>query len=212
MPDPSGPLPTVPGFGGYRNISPDLEARLRQQASPNPNTLDKTQLGVIRVAALTTVLGYVRVAIPGRAGGAFGTLISGTGRSATGAPTAGPSVAGNFAPAPLGYMKPSEVGVPPNFYLPAGSSQYIPSQLDVIGLGLAEQRVADAAADADRLRRLREEATADARANWAAHIAIYEPAQPAIQPFVPLDDAGQDGGGGEITDVDRVFAANPPDP
>lgn len=53
----------------------------------------------------------------------------------------------NPLPAPVGFAKPDIFGLKPNYYLPAGSTQIIPQPLDLLGLGINEQRVEDMNAD-----------------------------------------------------------------
>ena len=172
---------------GEDTQSPALRETLRRQAQ-GPDPLNDAQFQVIKVAAITLVLGRVRPLIPGRAGRNFESLISSTGVSPTGAPTFGPKVGANFAPAPFGYTSTSVTGLKPNFYLPAGSSSFIPAQLDALGFGLPEQRQADAAAAAERLRIAHEEAAVLGRSAWADYLTSNEPPQPQPNRFRLAED------------------------
>lgn len=146
------------------NIGPDLRARLeRQHSATAPDVVTDAQREAVRVAALSLALGRVARVIPGRAGELFAQFVAGAHKNpATSEVTFAPGVAGNFAPAPVGFTHAESFGLEPNFFLPAGSSSFLPEFLDPLGFGTREQRAADAATraaeiqqqSADRVARL----------------------------------------------------------
>jgi len=172
---------------GEDTQSPALKARLRAQAQ-GPDPLNDVQEEIAEGIAITLGLGRIRAAIPGRAGRVFEEVFSATGVSPTGAPTFGPKVGANFAPAPFGYTDPAAVRLPPNFFLPAGATNFIPAQLDALGFGLPEQRREDAAAAAARAQTVREDAAEFGRAAWADYITSNEPPQPQPNRFALAED------------------------
>jgi hypothetical protein len=98
------------------------------------------------VVKLTVELALVNEFVPGKAGQIFGKLVSGVEKDpATG--KVGPTAAtgANFLPSPLGFLDPTTVGVKRNFYLPSGSTDFIPGAADRLGLGIPEQRAEDTA-------------------------------------------------------------------
>ena len=98
------------------------------------------------VIEITAVLGAIGAALPGRLGALFGALVSGVEKDpATGKPHPGKGTAVNFAPSPIGFLDPTALGLPRNFYLPAGASNTIPPFADRLGLGFPEQRREDEA-------------------------------------------------------------------
>ena len=53
----------------------------------------------------------------------------------------------NILPAPLGFANPEVYGLKKNYWLPAGSTHAVPQFVDLLGLGLNEQRYEDMRAD-----------------------------------------------------------------
>lgn len=105
------------------------------------NRLGEEAAGVVGIVA---TLAAVQKAIPGPAGKLFGVLFTGLEKSPeTGKMNTGKGTLLNFAPSPLGYMNPEVFGLERNFYLPPGSTEYIPPIADRLGLGLRQQRIED---------------------------------------------------------------------
>lgn len=135
MSDPLDPLPPV------------------QQPKPSVPILDdpirREKLGnaVVDVAKTTAVLGLIAKYVPHPALKAFALFWSGLQRDPhTGALRPGLVTLGNLAPVPLGYLDPPAVGVQPNWWLPAGATNYLPKIADRLGMGIPQQRAEDQAA------------------------------------------------------------------
>ncbi len=106
----------------------------------------------LRVATITAALTAIARYVPGKAGKLAGFVAV----AFLGEP--GENKKGNIGgaktnplPAPIGFSDPKVYGLKPNFYLPDGATQFIPQPVDIIGLGLNQQRVADQSADQRRL-------------------------------------------------------------
>lgn len=168
--DPTAPVAGVsptPVFQGAESSSRDLRAagdRLLNTLFPNtlisdPARREKLGKSAEHVVELTALLGLIQAALPGIVGRAFGIVASGLEKDpGTGKVRPGAGTAGNFLPSPLGFLDPTAIGLKPNFYLPAGSSQVIPPIADRLGLGIPQQRAEDEAnasarADAEIVRR-----------------------------------------------------------
>lgn len=105
------------------------------------NRLGEEAAGVVGIVA---TLAAVQKAIPGPAGKLFGVFFTGLEKSPeTGKLNTGKGTLLNFAPSPLGYMNPEVFGLERNFYLPPGSTEFIPPIADRMGLGLRQQRIED---------------------------------------------------------------------
>jgi len=124
----------------------------------------------IKVVEITAILGAVTRAIPGPAGKVAAFVLAGLEKSPeTGRVRPTPGTAGNFLPSPIGFMDPEAVGLPRNFYLPAGSTEFIPRAVDRVGLGLPQQRAEDEVRRATIDRQ-----SADERARRAAEVVQGE--------------------------------------
>jgi hypothetical protein len=143
---------TTPVFQGAEADAQILRARLNDlfNLAPQGSVIQDPERrahltnAAEHVAELTFELGAIQRTIPGRAGRLFGTLASGLEKDpGTGKVGAKEATAGNFLPSPLGFLDPTSVGVPRNWYLPAGSTEFIPRVADRVGLGLPEQRAED---------------------------------------------------------------------
>jgi hypothetical protein len=100
--------------------------------------VDLEDPGTKSAAALGLVIIVGRVA-PGLAGRAA-RLLSGTTMTAEGAVEIGPLFILNALPQPFGFVPAERFGLPPNYYLPPGSSQFVPP----FAPGAKEQGVEDA--------------------------------------------------------------------
>lgn len=175
----AGTSPT-PVFQGAEASSRDLRAagdRLLQTLFPNtvlgdPARREKLGDSAVHVVEITAVLGAIQAFVPGVAGKVFGVLFSGLEKQpGTGKPIPTPGTAANFLPSPFGFLDPTAIGLKPNFYLPAGSTQVIPSIADRVGLGIPQQRAEDEAN-----RRRREEQAAQQRDLKATNAVANESA------------------------------------
>lgn len=93
------------------------------------------------VARLTVELALISRVIPGKAGRIAAKVIAGLEKDpGTGKVVPGAGTIGNFLPSPFGFLDPTAVGLKRNFYLPPGSTDYVPRLVDDVGLGFPEQR------------------------------------------------------------------------
>jgi hypothetical protein len=121
--------------------------------------------GTKHVVGITVIIAAVSEILPGAIGAFVASVLAG-GEKDPGTGKFIPKIpmAGNFAPSPIGFQDPKSQGIKPNFYLPGGSSTFIPPILDRFGLGLPEQRAEDAVANTNRLDALARSQAATARA------------------------------------------------
>ena len=161
----------------------------------DPQRREKFGRAAEHVGVMTAELAAVTRALPGMVGRAFGMAISGVEKEPeTGKVNVGQGTAANFAPSPLGLLDPTAIGLSRNFYLPGGSSRFIPSEVDRLGLGLPEQRAADTTATQLRLT-----TEANSRQTRAQQIA-------GAQPVAVLEDLAAGRGG--FTRAGVIFATS----
>lgn len=122
------------------------------------------------VAEITAKLALLTKVVPASIPRNILIFFAGVKKTPTGDTKVVPVTGTNFAPAPIGYLDPTSVGLKRNFYLPSGSSVVIPGILDQFGLGLPEQRSDDAA----RAAQLRE-TTATSAQRTARRVLQNEP-------------------------------------
>lgn len=148
----TAPPGSTPVFQGAAHDAEILRAQLDRlfalapegSVIADPARRAKLATAVEHVATLTAELGAIQSTIPGRVGRVFGIMVSGLEKEPeTNKVGAKKGTVGNLLPSPFGFLDPTAVGLPRNFYLPAGSTQFIPSAADRIGLGLREQRAED---------------------------------------------------------------------
>lgn len=117
----------------------------------DPARRAKLITAVEHVAVMTAELAAVSTVIPGTAGKLFSVGIAGVEKDpSTGRLRPGPHTATNLAPSPAGFLDPTAVSLPRNWWLPSGSTDYIPREADRAGLGLPEQRRIDERLSAQR--------------------------------------------------------------
>lgn len=107
----------------------------------------RTKLGgaVVKAAEITAILAAVTKVVPGVPGKILGVFLAGIEKEPeTGRLRPEIGVGANFLPSPFGFLDPTAVGLERNFYLPSGSTDYIPGVADRLGLGLPQQRAEDA--------------------------------------------------------------------
>lgn len=110
----------------------------------DPQRRERLEREAVNVAKLTALLALVTRAIPGPAGKVFSVAIAGLEKSPeTGRVRPGPHTPANFLPSPIGFLDPEAVGLQRNFWLPPGSTEYVPRFADRLGIGLPQQRIED---------------------------------------------------------------------
>jgi len=130
----------------------------KQPDPSDPAWRDKAAHSAVKVVQITATLATIARFIPGPAGKLFAFLVAGVEKDpGTGKVRPGQGTAGNFLPAPIGFSSTEVYGLRPNWWLPSGSTKYIPRIADKIGIGIPEQRQEDewwkAMANAQRFER-----------------------------------------------------------
>lgn len=111
---------------------------------PDSDRNKKLEDSSIEAGKLTAILALVSRTVPGRVGAAIGSLLVGAHKSPdTGKLTPASSFPLNLAPSPLGYGQPAAYGLPPNWWLPRGSTDFLPAVADRLKLGIPQQRQED---------------------------------------------------------------------
>lgn len=113
---------------------------------------------MVKVVEITAALAAVARFVPGPAGKLFAFLVAGVEKDpGSGKVRPGRGTLGNALPAPVGFAGTDVYGLRPNWWLPSGSTKYIPKIADKIGIGIPEQRQEDewakAMANAQRFER-----------------------------------------------------------
>jgi len=110
------------------------------------SSASKTGKDVAKVTGIVIGVALVARVAPGAAGRALAKYGGGFEKSAvTGELSSGPLLATNLLPAPFGFAPADLYGLKPNYYLPAGSSRFVPEFFDPIGFGFKQQRAEDRA-------------------------------------------------------------------
>jgi hypothetical protein len=112
----------------------------------DPERRRKFGHALTHVVEITASLAVIQTYAPGLVGRALGPLVTGLEKDpGTGKVRPGGGSIGNFAPSPFGFLDPTAVGLPRNFYLPPGATELVPRAADRFGFGLPEQRIEDEA-------------------------------------------------------------------
>jgi hypothetical protein len=109
----------------------------------NPAFQRKVGHDLEEVAKLTAQLAVISKLLPGPVGKIAAFAFAGVEKTHEGRVRPSGATLLNALPSPFGYMPPEDFGLKKNFYLPAGSSTYLPAILDRARVGVAEQRVED---------------------------------------------------------------------
>jgi len=99
------------------------------------------------VLGITAKLALLQEAVPAGLLRNIIIFFSGVKKTPEGDTKVTPGTAGNLAPSPVGYLDPTTVGLKRNFYLPPGSSRFVPNEAEQLGLGFKEQRQEDFESD-----------------------------------------------------------------